>query len=709
MRYEFGLFRLDSERLILFRDGTPVPVAPKVLHTLLLLVENSGRVVHKEELLRSVWLGVNVQETNLTQSIFALRRILGEKPKDHDFIVTVPGKGYRFVAPVTRRPLVNGLAPESGPTTDPPSHPLRPYYLGGTMALVLFLLASGYVRFQKTSPSFLFSSTPLTSYLGSQLCPSFAPDGERVAFAWDSERQGNFNIYVKQVGVALPLRLTRDPEPDISPAWSPDGRTISFLHVIAQGKGEVTLISAIAPGSVRKLTTITIPPESYFRLRFTAWSPDGKWIALSDGPHFTSVMSLVLLSVETGERRRVTSPPSGYDDFSPAFSPDMSRVAFVRYSSFGASAGDLYFLRLSEDLKPVGEPERLTFYNGQIASPVWTTDGRSILFVRHEVAGTPSLWRVRIGRDRQIEPLLIPADSSYTLALSPRGNRIVYTRDSENVNIWAAELGRNHRIRSIRPHITSPWSESNPQFSPDGRRITYQSLQSGRLEIWVCDRDGSHSRQLTQLGAVVSGFARWSPDGKKIAFHSRPQSLAGVYLVDVDGSKPECLTGDTGSNISPSWSHDGRWIYFASRRTGENHIWRMPATGGTATPIGEHSGWCPLESKDGRFLYYATMSGSALRAVPLSGGPEKELLSGLAGDGSSYAPATDGIYFIRVVSHDRKQELAFFDFASHRITTVAEISRPVFLGLALSPTEDLILYSQVDRQVSNLMLVENFR
>jgi hypothetical protein len=103
------------------------------------------------------------------------------------------------------------------------------------------------------------------------------------------------------------------------------------------------------------------------------------------------------------------------------------------------------------------------------------------------------------------------------------------------------------------------------------------------------------------------------------------------------------------------------------------------------------------------------MSGSALRAVPLSGGPERELLSGLAGDGSSYAPASDGIYFMRFVEHGRKQELAFFDFTSHRITTAAEIPRPVSLGLALSPTEDLILYSQVDRQVSNLMLVENFR
>jgi Tol biopolymer transport system component len=247
-------------------------------------------------------------------------------------------------------------------------------------------------------------------------------------------------------------------------------------------------------------------------------------------------MSLILFSVETGECRRVTFPPAGYDDFSPVFSPDMRRLAFVRYSNFGASAGDLYFLKLSTDLRPLGEPERLTSYNRRIASPVWTTDGRAILFVRREVAGSPNLWRVQIGGDRQIGPLPVAADSSFTLALSPRGNRIVYTRDSENVNIWAAELDRNHHIKSIRPQIASAWTEDNPQFSPDSRRIAYQSLQSGRMEIWVCDRDGSHARQLTRLGAALSGFARWSPDGEKIVFHSRPKSLARLYVIDTNGA-----------------------------------------------------------------------------------------------------------------------------------------------------------------------------
>src|SRR5450755_2690258 len=100
MRYEFGPFRLDTETLVLLCGDEPTNITPKALQTLRVLVENSGRAVSKKELLTCVWADVRVDEANLTQNIFALRRILGEKPRDHRFIATIPGEGYRFVAEV---------------------------------------------------------------------------------------------------------------------------------------------------------------------------------------------------------------------------------------------------------------------------------------------------------------------------------------------------------------------------------------------------------------------------------------------------------------------------------------------------------------------------------------------------------------------------------------------------------------------------------
>ena len=98
--YEFGPFCLDGNKKLLWRDREPVALTPKVLDTLLVLIELRDRVVTKDELLERVWSGTVVEEGGLARNISILRKALGEKPDQHTYIVTVPGKGYRFVADV---------------------------------------------------------------------------------------------------------------------------------------------------------------------------------------------------------------------------------------------------------------------------------------------------------------------------------------------------------------------------------------------------------------------------------------------------------------------------------------------------------------------------------------------------------------------------------------------------------------------------------
>jgi DNA-binding winged helix-turn-helix (wHTH) protein len=116
-RYSFGPFELDPEARLLRRDGKPVPLAGRNLDTLVLLLENRGRLVDKEELLSHVWGGTVVEEANLTQTIFTLRKTLGDSPKDRRYIATVSGRGYQFVAPVT--------GAESGARTEPAGNELK--------------------------------------------------------------------------------------------------------------------------------------------------------------------------------------------------------------------------------------------------------------------------------------------------------------------------------------------------------------------------------------------------------------------------------------------------------------------------------------------------------------------------------------------------------------------------------------------------------
>jgi DNA-binding winged helix-turn-helix (wHTH) protein/tetratricopeptide (TPR) repeat protein len=98
--YEFDRFRIDAARRLLSRDGATVPLTPKNFDLLLTLVRRRGQVLTKEDLLRTIWHRTAVEESNLTQNIFVLRKVLGETPNDHRYVVTVPGQGYRFVAPV---------------------------------------------------------------------------------------------------------------------------------------------------------------------------------------------------------------------------------------------------------------------------------------------------------------------------------------------------------------------------------------------------------------------------------------------------------------------------------------------------------------------------------------------------------------------------------------------------------------------------------
>ena len=106
--FEFDLFRLDPVERLLYRDGELVPLTAKVFDILLVFVQNSGRTLEKEEMMSKVWPDQFIEEGNLTRNVSTLRKALGETPDDHRYIVTIPGRGYRFVAEVSEVAVENG-------------------------------------------------------------------------------------------------------------------------------------------------------------------------------------------------------------------------------------------------------------------------------------------------------------------------------------------------------------------------------------------------------------------------------------------------------------------------------------------------------------------------------------------------------------------------------------------------------------------------
>lgn len=595
--------------------------------------------------------------------------------------------------------------------------------LAWTVVLVVvagMMVALWFARSGVKTPESLLTAVPLTTYPGFQTEPSFSPDGSQMAFSWDGPRQDNQDIYVKVVDTAgAPLRLTTDPARDYSPAWSPDGRFIAFLRRLSQEKSALLVIPALG-GPERKVGEVSARPreEEDVGGPFLAWAPEGNSLVTSDRDSLTAPDALSLLSIETGEKWRLTFPsPQLFGDSSPAFSGDGRTLAFIRSIDYGF--GDLYLLPISKGLKPVGEPQRITFEN-QAASAAWLEDGRGIVYSQFGLPISKISAPGSAGREGKPQALTFPYQNTLGLATSRRGGRLAYTHLIFHSNLWrlpAPLLDVSHNAHDVMkpgasgaPFIPSTRNDSMPQFSPDGKRIAFVSDRSGNHEIWVCDSDGSNSTQLTSFRGLGVTTPRWSPDSERIAFDSDAEGETDIWVIGANGGKPLRMTTHPANDGNPSWSRDGQWIYFDSARTGQQQVWKIPASGGEAIQLTRDGGFAPLESQDGKFLYYVkSLVDTSLWRMPREGGEGSKVLDGL-NDYVDLAIVQGGVVF---VPRRDTASLQFLSFATNNIRLLANFDRPIALsagaGLSVSPDGRWILCTHFEQAGSELMLVENFR
>ena len=537
---------------------------------------------------------------------------------------------------------------------------------------------------------------PLTTDQGVASRPSISPDGTRVAFGWRDRATTARNetaILVKTIGVENKLRLAIG----LSPAWSQDGTRIAFLRLISKNKASVHVIPALG-GTEQTIGEVVLRMSTGNAGTggFLAWTPDGKGLITSDG----DPAGLILLSTITGGKSRLTtSPGPGVNDLSPTLSPTGDEVAFVRLQ--GTTVSDIYRLRLTQDLRPKSEPERLTFFDRNTVSPAWSSDGRAIFFSTNEPERGRRLWRMAARGKPSPEPLDAYGEGVQDVAVG--GNRLVYSRRYYNPDIWAIDIQAGQAPRA-GPFIASNELEMNPQYSPDGERIAFQSNRSGHVEIWTCGRDGDQCRQLTFLNVELNGFPRWSPDGKQIAFQTRHKGFANICTISADGGPVRKITAPPNEDYRPAWSHDGSTIFFMSARSGEEQIWKVPAAGGQPTQVTRNGGDWPVASQNGKYLYYVKHSEPmSLWRMPVEGGIETLMQPSLGAP--SIAVTNNGVYFITRAGQD--YTLRFFKHSNRQTTTICGVKGPIAHGLTVSPDGQRILYTQGLVGLSSLVLVEN--
>lgn len=692
--FEFGPFVLNPDSRSLTKDGVPVTLTTKTLETLSVLIQNRGKVMSKDELLAALWPDTIVEEANLTQSISTLRKILGDSPKDHRYIVTLPGRGYQFVADVK---VVTGESEVAVAAAAPRRRP-RLLWAGVTCLAVVAAAGVAWTLMNARRSSITFPSreTPLTSKVGIVTLPSFSPDGKQIAYSWAPTADSTSSIYVKSIAAGTELRLTSPPGSDAFPAWSPDGQWVAFWRVLP-GNTAIYVVSALG-GPVRRIVVLE-------DCRGFGWFPDGKHLIVSvssGNQHFR----LASVDVASGQSQAFPSSP-GLDEMAPAISPDGKTLAFIGWN---AVSNDLY-------LRPLdGGPARVLVENaaGVLA---WTPDGSEIVFSWNR----PGLWRIPV-KDGTPRPVTSNAWSLGIPAIARHGNLLAYVVNELNENFWRIDVsGGSPKLAKppvqLENSVRQQW---DPSYSPDGRRLAFGSNRSGSDQIWVSDAQGGEAFQITHFADIRPGCPRWSPDGASIAFNAAPNMNSDIFAIRPDGGEPRRITTHSGEDTVPSWSSDGRWIYFTSARSGQDQIWKVPATGESpstpAVQVTQAGGVDAFESADGKYLYFAKgYEKAGLWRRDLVGdvrGHEEPVLASLQHWGW-WALAPHGIYYFEQPesSPQAGARLKFLDLVSERTTQLATLEKPlnqVTAAVTLSPDGRSLVYTQVDRFGSDIMLIENF-
>lgn len=620
--FEFGLFQLDPVGRTLSHAGELVPLAPKLYETLLVLVERRGEVLGKDELLELIWPDSFVEENNLSQSIFQLRKILGAQAGDQAYIETISRRGYRFVGEVRE---VGVQISEPSPTTHIipaplPTKNLPPRVIGLGMVGVVLLVALfiGWRQFWPRPLPGSFAApfanpriTKLTNTLDVR-APALSRDGKYLAYV--VAEAGRQSIRLRQtiagneVQVVVPAEvryrgLTFAPEGDFlyctyyekasvsgqlarvpvlggTPArinndadspvtFSPDGKQMAFARYFS----ESAIVVANVDGSHERKLAVRQKPDM-FAVDGPAWSPDGNWIACAVGNHDAPVpyMTLVGVDTKTGQETRFTSQ---------RFS-GLSQVAWL-------PEGQGLMAVVADTTAPLA------------ASQVWhfAWPGDSTRRITNDM----NAWRW-VSLPQQAEQLVTVQSARVAqFQLVPDGD----ASQAKDITFGSGD-GSGEKL--------------GVTWTPDGK-LVYASHLNGNTDLWLMNADGSKRRQLTENpGADYQPAV--SPDGRYLLFASaRANPQSNIWRMELQSGHLQQLTfGKDDEN--PAVTPDGKWVLYTTRGQGHWTMWKVPLAGGTAQQVTRLPTQKPMVSPDGKliagYFYDEAARSYRLALLPMEGG-----------------------------------------------------------------------------------------
>ncbi len=430
----------------------------------------------------------------------------------------------------------------------------------------------------------------VTDFEAVEQAAAVSRDGQFVAFL--SDRDGQMDVWVTQVGSGQFHNLTRGTQPElVNPSvrtlgFSPDGSLVTFWvrRPSATSEGEI---------SVWAVPTLGGQPKPYLEgVAEFDWSHDGSRLVYhTPGPGDPMFVSDGTL-LKNGQP--IFAAPTGMHAHFPLWSPDDAFIYFVQ----GSLPDKLDIWRIAST---GGVPERITSHAGRLSHPVFL-DQRTLMYLVTDPDGTGP-WLYSMDINRRVPHRVSSGLERYTsLAASANGRRLVATLASPMTTLWRLRIADSPLDKAPARIALPTGTGSSPRLGPN--YLLYVSASGSSEGIWKA-ANGAATDLWTGHGAHVVGGPAIAPDGQHIAFSVRQQGRAALYVMQADGADAHMVTDALDLQGAPAWERDGRSVTLAANDHGIPHLFRVPLDGGQPTIFVDEYSLDPAWSPDGRFLVYS--------------------------------------------------------------------------------------------------------
>lgn len=631
----FAEFELNTIQRRLARDGEAVPLHAKAFDLLVFLVENNGRVLTKEAILETVWENRFVEESNLAVQISNLRKALGESKNSSRFLVTVPGKGYKFAGATNEQTVVIETRSVSELTIEREEELVetRPELMSGpanwraAVALAAVILvgsaAFAYMRFQRQNAAVTTASLwsdssrninrrQLTAN-GNINVAAISPDGSM--FAYTTEGSETSGIWVSGVNGSQTIELLPPSATTfLGMGYSPND---SHIYYVARDEknqqGALFRIPSLGGLSEKLLTNITRP---------VAFSPDGKQVAFVRKTGGQTTLVAANVDGKIIERGIASRPVSiGFNENGAAWSPDGKKIAVG--GKFEEN-GEIFVLLVdagSGNVEKFGD-QGWTW----VRRVEWSPDGSGLFVnvIEKESWQERQIWLIEYpsGRSSRVTSDLNRYGGE-TVSVSTDGSKLIAVSAQTISNIFVSADGDATKLAKITQNAVgkSDGAFNSLAWTQDGR-LVFRRFFDKSDTLWIMNADGSNPRQLTP-GGSLDRKPSITKDGRFVFFHSVRSGAFNIWRVGLDGTEMKQIT--TSGGISPSVTPDGKWVYYQQG----NRIWRIGPDGGSPEEMTSKASKTVEVSPDGTMFacFYRLAKDDKLKLAvfPIDGGEPKHL------------------------------------------------------------------------------------